>query len=324
MPGHYSHTTRPPYAILYASVYNADHQNHIDHLEPQYIDRDGTTLADMQAVSDPGNDGSEVQPTTLRDEIRQLRNEIKVLKSYIAQTAPANWYSKLASTNRAFLPRDGTLQMTGPLKAKSGAGDVNNPNNSGIVFDNDIDTGFFSSAAGIIDLHLDGVSFLQAHSAQNLLKLSRPIQFPATQYSSTDPNALDDYEEGNWTPTLSRTPTAPSLTYTTQIGRYIKIGRLVFATAHITVNTVSSQGSGEVIVQGFPFAVDTNCWGASPVFYSWNSYSTAYGNATLGIKVNSTGIITLNPLINNAPSLSTVNLDNSMMIKFLLTYATFY
>jgi hypothetical protein len=273
----------------------------------------------MQAVSDPGNDGSEVQPNTLRDEIRQLRNEIKTLKSYISQTAPANWYSKIPNSNKAFLPRDGSLPMTAPLKAKSGAGGVNNPNNAGIIFDNDNDTGLFSASAGVIDLHLDGVSFLQANSSQNLLKLSRPLQFPATQYSSTDPNALDDYEEGTWTPTLSRYSTPPSITYNSQVGFYIKIGRLVFTSGYISVNTVGSQGTGVAIVQGFPFEIYSTAYFAVPVHQNWATYNSSYPNITLGLKCSG-GTAYLAPFT-NLTGIS-INYDNSMLLYFSLTYFT--
>lgn len=62
------------------------------------------------------------------------------------------------------------------------------------------------------------------------------ISFPATQSPSTDPNTLDDYEEGTWTPTLS----ASSGTITTVgavSGIYTKIGRLVIATIDATITT---------------------------------------------------------------------------------------
>ena len=62
------------------------------------------------------------------------------------------------------------------------------------------------------------------------------ITFPATQSPSTDPNTLDDYEEGTWTPTLS----ASSGTITTVgavSGIYTKIGRLVIATIDATITT---------------------------------------------------------------------------------------
>src|ERR1700743_2562665 len=54
------------------------------------------------------------------------------------------------------------------------------------------------------------------------------IKFPATQNPSSDPNTLDDYEEGTWTPAFTfATPGNLSITYSLQSCYYTKIGRLV-------------------------------------------------------------------------------------------------
>lgn len=76
---------------------------------------------------------------------------------------------------------------------------------------------------------------------------SGQIKFPATQVPSTDPNTLDDYEEGTWTPTLGGTAT-----YTTQTGTYIKIGKLVFITCVLVVNAIGT-GTTQTIA-GLPSA----------------------------------------------------------------------
>ena len=67
-------------------------------------------------------------------------------------------------------------------------------------------------------------------------------------------NALDDYEEGSWTPAYSR----PNMTIgnSSQVGRYVKVGRLVTVVG--SLNTTSETGSstgGPIIVTGLPFTV---------------------------------------------------------------------
>ena len=81
---------------------------------------------------------------------------------------------------------------------------------------------------------------------------------------SADPSApgmtselLDDYEEGTWTPTLSRLGSAPSLTYTTQTGRYTKIGNMVTVTGEIQINAITSAGSTFDVLTGLPFSAGT-------------------------------------------------------------------
>ena len=52
------------------------------------------------------------------------------------------------------------------------------------------------------------------------------IKFPASVNLSTDANTLDDYEEGTWTPNFANLDVTP----TEKTGRYVKIGRMVWAT----------------------------------------------------------------------------------------------
>jgi hypothetical protein len=78
------------------------------------------------------------------------------------------------------------------------------------------------------------------------------IQFPATQNASSNANTLDDYEEGTWTPALSASTTAPTVTYTYRSGVYRKIGSMVYVQFGININTRSG-GSGEIVITGLPF-----------------------------------------------------------------------
>lgn len=79
------------------------------------------------------------------------------------------------------------------------------------------------------------------------------VSFPATQSPSTDPNTLDDYEEGTWTPTV----TAGSGTFTTvsASGRYTKIGRLVVASVTIDITTNGTAATN--ILFTLPFTAGT-------------------------------------------------------------------
>jgi len=65
-------------------------------------------------------------------------------------------------------------------------------------------------------------------------------------------NALDDYEEGTWTPTIYGSSTAGSPTYSQQIGRYTKIGNKVIAAARIDISAIGGM-TGNVTFGGLPF-----------------------------------------------------------------------
>ena len=64
-------------------------------------------------------------------------------------------------------------------------------------------------------------------------------------------NALDDYEEGQWTPTVKFGSTAATVTVN---GKYTKIGNLVHITYQISVNNLNG-GTGNISVESLPFTV---------------------------------------------------------------------
>lgn len=80
------------------------------------------------------------------------------------------------------------------------------------------------------------------------------IQFPATQQASADPNTLDDYEEGNFTPFVRGSGTAGTFTYnaTNTWGRYLKIGSWVYFQLSVQI-TAGSGSTGDLLVSGLPF-----------------------------------------------------------------------
>ncbi len=66
-------------------------------------------------------------------------------------------------------------------------------------------------------------------------------------------NALDDYEEGTFTPTYTGSSSNPTVTYDSQTsGSYVKIGRQVIAKIILRTDA-SSGGSGNLYISGLPF-----------------------------------------------------------------------
>lgn len=76
---------------------------------------------------------------------------------------------------------------------------------------------------------------------------SASLLMGASGVGSPVTNTLSVYEVGTWTPSIGGTAT-----YTTQVGRYIKIGRLVYVYGRLVINT---RGTGsQSTVSGLPFA----------------------------------------------------------------------
>jgi uncharacterized protein YaiE (UPF0345 family) len=68
-------------------------------------------------------------------------------------------------------------------------------------------------------------------------------------------NALDDYEEGTWTPVLRGSATAGTYETTTASGFYTKVGRMVTITARVILaSSITGGGTGYAQVTGVPFA----------------------------------------------------------------------
>jgi hypothetical protein len=78
------------------------------------------------------------------------------------------------------------------------------------------------------------------------------IKFPTSQNASSDPNTLDDYEEGTWSPEL-RPSSGGSYNWLSQKGRYVKIGKLVTLHGFVQFDIVGGAGSGQMYLQNFPF-----------------------------------------------------------------------
>jgi hypothetical protein len=68
-------------------------------------------------------------------------------------------------------------------------------------------------------------------------------------------NALDDYEEGSFTPTIIGSSTAGTATYSAQNGLYTKIGRAV--SFNIYIDWSGGTGSGNLRLSGLPFTASS-------------------------------------------------------------------
>lgn len=112
-------------------------------------------------------------------------------------------------------------------------------------------------------------------------RLSQGLPFPATPVLSTDPNTLDDYEEGTWTPVME---TVNTMVYgtdnnagnnyqtTNSFGRYVKIGKFVFITFQIDVRF--RLDSGATFAQLAPLNLGFTSAGF-----------TTYGSETYGMRL---------------------------------------
>jgi hypothetical protein len=157
----------------------------------------------------------------------------------------------------------GTLSVTGSATVIEFAdGSAAAPS---ITNDGDTNTGIFFPAADTIAFSENGVEAARIDSSGNLLvgvtstnanggvlQLKSGITFPATQVSATDANTLDDYEEGTFTPTIVGSTSAGAGTYSSQVGTYTRVGRVV--SFRLLIAWSAHTGTGSMLAGGLPFA----------------------------------------------------------------------
>lgn len=155
------------------------------------------------------------------------------------------------------------------------------------------------NASGPFDFESDGTDFILLNPTPK--EFSGSVKFPAAQVASSDPNTLDDYEEGTWTP---GDISGGGLSFSSVAATYEKIGRLVIARFAFTFPATADTNS--VTVSGLPFATANNN-SARQGFVSYCSESTAArllvgANSTVFQVTNSTGA----PLTNATMSTDTI------------------
>jgi hypothetical protein len=84
------------------------------------------------------------------------------------------------------------------------------------------------------------------------------IDFSATSGTGTS-ELFDDYEEGTWTPAFAASAGSfGSITYTSQLGFYTKIGNTVTVSFFIAVASVTiGTASGALVMSGLPFTASS-------------------------------------------------------------------
>ena len=121
-------------------------------------------------------------------------------------------------------------------------------------------------------------------------------------------NALNDYEEGTWTPTLIADTGIAS--HNAQNGTYTKIGRLVHCRCRIDLSSKNTL-SGNLSIGGLPFTVANVDSGTSLDFSGFFSYFINASSTVYFISVNPKGGATTASLYFKSSSSSGMNaLDN--------------
>jgi len=139
-----------------------------------------------------------------------------------------------------------------------------------------------------------------------------PIAFPATAIPSSDPNTLDDYEEGTWTPIAGGTAT-----YTTQLGFYTKIGNKITVTFNFVINIM---GTGGAAINGLPFTSNDDAVGGYGSISALTDSLRNFYSCQLYVAPNTSSISTLHQNALDKNITAAAMLTDSSVIKGGVTY----
>jgi hypothetical protein len=131
-------------------------------------------------------------------------------------------------------------------------------------------------------------------------------------------NELDDYEEGTWTPTVIGTTTAGTGTYTTQNGKYTKIGGKVFVEAAIV--WTAHTGTGAMWFGNLPFTSASTGAGPGVSLGRVSNIALTASNVLLAYVASNSTIMPLRQYPVGGGAEATVPIDTAGEVNFSATY----
>lgn len=149
------------------------------------------------------------------------------------------------------------------------------------------------------------------------------IKFPSSQSSSSNANTLDDYEEGDWTPTITGSGGGSGQTYSVQVGKYVKIGKLVSLSGAVTLSAKGTITTN-VLIAGLPFTSLNVSNYRAICSLNWNNLATAFCvvQGTLGENATSLAVIGATAATTGIQpqNLTTTDINNTSRFTFSLSY----
>jgi hypothetical protein len=136
-------------------------------------------------------------------------------------------------------------------------------------------------------------------------------------------NALDDYEEGTWTPLFRGQATAGTYEVDTLYGTYTKVGRQVTASCFARFDSsITGGGTGYLVVYGLPFAKGAQQQVSGSVLFDGVDFTGSFASVTFTSSTGSSSILYFSETVDNGASvampLSAISADD--VICFTITY----
>ena len=180
------------------------------------------------------------------------------------------------------------------LEVKGATNDTIRLNHSGETASGSHDVKIVAGGSHYQNIHFEGSNiFYKTYNGSSVGERFRIRSTGGITFNgdTADANALDDYEEGTWTPDFNANISESNVS-----SRYVKIGRSV--TAQFYVNIAGSFGGAagasdtSLIISGLPYAADTNAFHLGVIDVGNGGAAGAYlrvsgGSSTMSVLVGS-------------------------------------
>jgi len=195
------------------------------------------------------------------------------------------WYDSVGGRLYVYYDDGNTSQWVDAAPQGGSATDkIEEGNTSAEVIDTGSDGRFVVTTEGTERMRITSDAYVRLASGTG------GIQFNGDTAAT---NALDDYEEGTFTPVVEGTTTPGSVSYgATRVGKYTKIGNMV--TVYCAVAWSGGTGTGNLRVAGLPFTSNENyvtAMGATSGLSLTDQYAYGY---TLSSNVINIGVTSTN------------------------------
>jgi hypothetical protein len=153
------------------------------------------------------------------------------------------------------------------------------------------------------------------------------LKFPPTATVSTDPNTLDFYQEGTWTPVLSFGSATTGITYGgIRYGHYTRIGNRVFFTCYFVLASKGT-ATGVPRITGLPFTGLNEANGAVNAVAHWTSGVSITNGVLAGYTISAGGPVTIEfdarPTNADAASAFGVNQNNFSNTAAVMVFGSY-
>lgn len=126
--------------------------------------------------------------------------------------------------------------------------------------------------------------------------------------------------EGDWTPTVTFGGGSTGITYTSNVGKYVRIGRLVALSGLLQLSNKGSS-TGSAVISGLPFTIGDTTFGFfSSSKVSYNAFTAGVQEVGLQSVLNTTTMIPVKSVTGTNTQMTDADFTNTSTLVMYLNY----